>query len=206
MFVVHLVVLGWTTLPVILMFSVSFLWIVSRVGFQMRNFLHANFNLLQERKKQRLVSLLLWEILQTLGLTSLSRVGSYRASHNRAEESYNLFCCLCPLDQPTGTALTPTPTNTTVLRGSTVLLNCSTDANPAAHMYQLYVDDTVIGNSSDGLFNITVNADGAYTCVPINKVDTGSNVTVNFTVVGKKTMDYVNFSVSYLNLLPLFSS
>ena len=73
-------------------------------------------------------------------------------------------------------------------------------------MYQLYVDDTIIGNSSDGLFNLTVNADGACTCVPINKVDTGSNVTVNFTMVGKKTMDNVNFSVSNLNLLPLFSS
>ena len=92
------------------------------------------------------------------------------------------------------------------MRGSTILLNCSTDANPAAHMYQLYVDDAIIGNSSDGLFNVTVNADGAYTCVPINKVDTGSNVTVNFTMVGKKTMDHVNFSVSNLNLLPLFSS
>lgn len=73
-------------------------------------------------------------------------------------------------------------------------------------MYQLYVHDTIIGNSSDGLFNITVNAGGAYTCVPINKVDVGSNVTVNFTVVGKKTMDNVNFSVLNLNLLPLFSS
>ena len=31
MFVMHLVVLGWTTLPAILMFSVSFLWIVSRM-------------------------------------------------------------------------------------------------------------------------------------------------------------------------------
>ena len=50
----------------------------------MRNVLRANFNLLQERKKQSLVSLLWWEILQTLGLTSLSRVGGYRASHNRA--------------------------------------------------------------------------------------------------------------------------
>ena len=73
-------------------------------------------------------------------------------------------------------------------------------------MYQLYIDDTIIGNSSDGLFNITVNADGAYTCVPMNKVDTGSNVTVNFTVVGKKTMDNVNFSVLNLYLLLLFSS
>ena len=81
------------------------------------------------------------------------------------------------------------------MRGSTILLNCGTDANPAAHMYQLYIDNTIIGNgnSSDDLFNITVNADGAYTCVPINKVDTGSNVTVNFTMVGKKTMDNVNW-------------
>ena len=48
------------------------------------------------------------------------------------------------LDTPTGTALTADPTNTAVLRGSTVLLNCSADANPLAYLYQFYLNDTII--------------------------------------------------------------
>ena len=78
-----------------------------------------------------------------------------------------------------------TPSNTTVLRGSTVTLNCSTDANPAAYVYQFYFNDSFISNSSSGLLNITVDTDGVYTCVPINKVGTGLNANVSITMVGK---------------------
>ena len=88
-------------------------------------------------------------------------------------------------DKPTGSALTTPTSNTTVLRGSTVLLNCSTDANPDAHVYQFYLNDTTIGNSSSSVFNITVKADGVYTCVPINTVGTGHNATLRVTAVGK---------------------
>ena len=89
------------------------------------------------------------------------------------------------LDTPSGTSLTTVPTNTTVLRGSTVSLNCSTDANPAVGVYQFYFNDTIIGNSSSGVLNITVIADGVYTCVPVNKVGAGHNATVRVTAVGK---------------------
>ena len=89
------------------------------------------------------------------------------------------------VDQPTATALATAPSNTTVLRGSTVSLNCSTDANPSAHVYQLYFNDILIGNSSSGVFNVTVAADGVYTCVPMNTVGTGRNATVRVTAVGK---------------------
>ena len=88
-------------------------------------------------------------------------------------------------DKPSGSALTTTPSNTTVLRGSTVSLNCSTDANPDVHVYQFFLNDTIIGNSSSGVFNITVEADGVYTCVPINAAGTGHNATVSITAVGK---------------------
>ena len=91
------------------------------------------------------------------------------------------------LDQPTASALATVPSNTTVLRDSTVSLNCRTDANPSAHVYQLYLNDTLIGNSSLGVFNVTVDADGVYTCVPINTVGTGHNATVRVTAVGKFT-------------------
>ena len=66
-------------------------------------------------------------------------------------------------------------------------LNCTTDANPDAHVYQLYFNDTLIGNSSSGVFNVTVDADGVYSCVPINTVGTGHNATVSITAVGKSS-------------------
>ena len=94
----------------------------------------------------------------------------------------------CFLDTPTGTAVTADPTNTTVLRGSTVSLNCSADANPLAYLYQFYLNDTIIGNSSSGVFNITVDADGVYTCVPVNQVGTGHSAMVRVTAVGEFKM------------------
>ena len=35
------------------------------------------------------------------------------------------------------------------------------------------------------MFNITVEGDGVYTCVPLNIFGTGSNDTLNFVVVGE---------------------
>ena len=64
-------------------------------------------------------------------------------------------------------------------------LNCSTDGNPDAHVYQFYSKNDYIGNSSSGVFNVTVDKDGVYTCVPINEVGLGDNATVNITVVGE---------------------
>ena len=93
--------------------------------------------------------------------------------------------------------MTVTPTNTTLLRGSNVSLNCSTDANPDAHMYQFYFNVAYIGNSSSGIFNVTVDADGVYTCVPINIVGTRHNASVSFTAVGKLVKYYTS-----LNCLP----
>ena len=81
-----------------------------------------------------------------------------------------------------------------MLRGSTVSLNCTTDANPAAHMYQFYFNDTRIGNSSSGLFNVAVDADGLYSCFPINTVGTGQNATVSITTVGKSNDTTGTFS------------
>ena len=81
--------------------------------------------------------------------------------------------------------ITILPTNTTELRDRTVSLNCSTDANPDAHTYHWYFNGNLTGNSSSGVFNITVKEDGEYTCVPENKVGTGSNASVGITAVGE---------------------
>ena len=100
--------------------------------------------------------------------------------------SWAFLLCFCYIADPaTNTSITTTPSNTTVLRGSTVSLNCSTDANPDANVYQLYLKNDYIGNSSSGVFNVTVDKDGVYTCVPINEVGSGHNTTVSMTTVGE---------------------
>ena len=93
--------------------------------------------------------------------------------------------CYLPVDAPSSTNLITVPNNTTVLRESDISLDCSTDANPDAHIYHFYLNDNLIGNSSSGVFNTTVMADGVYTCVPVNTVRTGDNDSVSITVVGE---------------------
>ncbi|XP_068732589.1 neural cell adhesion molecule 2-like isoform X2 [Montipora capricornis] len=85
---------------------------------------------------------------------------------------------------PSGTTIELTPSNTTVLRGSSLSINCTTDANPMAHVFEFYLDDVYIGNSSSGMYNVTVSADGAYTCVPVNTVGKEENATVVISTVG----------------------
>ena len=81
--------------------------------------------------------------------------------------------------------ITTVPTNTTVLRDSAVLLTCNADANPSVHTYHFYFNGNLIGNSSSGVFNISVKEDGEYTCVPVNSLDAGSNASVSITSVGE---------------------
>ena len=72
-----------------------------------------------------------------------------------------------------------------MLRNSSMSIKCSADANPEDIEYQLYFKGLFIGNSSSGVFNTTVMADGVYTCVPINTVGAGDNATVSVIVVGE---------------------
>ena len=96
----------------------------------------------------------------------------------------NLLCNVF-VDAPSSTNLITVPNNTTVLRESNISLDCSTDANPEARIYHFYLNDNLIGNSSSGVFNTTVMADGVYTCVPVNTIGTGDNHSVSITVVGE---------------------
>ena len=93
--------------------------------------------------------------------------------------------CYLLVDAPSSTNLIAVPSNTTLLRESNISLDCSTDANPDAHIYHFYLNDNLIGSSGSGVFNTTIMVDGVYTCVPINTVATGDNDSVSITVVGE---------------------
>lgn len=82
------------------------------------------------------------------------------------------------------TNLTSNPLNTTVQQDNNLTLLCITNANPPA-TYYFYFNQSFIGKSNSGEFNVTVEGDGMYTCVPINNVGTGNNATLNVTTVGE---------------------
>ena len=63
-------------------------------------------------------------------------------------------------------------------------LNCETNASPEA-VYRFYFNGESVGKSITGVLSVTVEKDGAYTCVPTNTVGAGDNATVTVTVVGK---------------------
>lgn len=86
-------------------------------------------------------------------------------------------------DSPTDTRLTSDLT--TVLRGNTLILNCSADANPMVHIYFLYFNGYQISNSSQGMFRVSVKADSVYTCVPENTVGSGDKGNITIIVIGK---------------------
>ena len=90
-----------------------------------------------------------------------------------------------------------------MLRGKTLSLICSTDANPLNSVtYHFYFNDGYIGNSSSGVFNVTVEADGVYTCVPSNTVGTGRNATVSVTDAGKSVIKSIHvFSMDFCSSL-----
>lgn len=85
---------------------------------------------------------------------------------------------------PKMTNLTSKSSNSTVLLNNNWTLLCITNAKPPA-MYYFYFNESFIGNSSSGEFNVTVEGDGMYTCVPINNVGTGNNATLNVIAVGE---------------------
>ena len=81
--------------------------------------------------------------------------------------------------------ITTVLTNTTVLCDSAMSLTCNADANPSVQTYHFYFNGNLIGNSSSGVFNISVKEDGEYTCVPVNSLGVASNASVSITSVGE---------------------
>lgn len=90
---------------------------------------------------------------------------------------------ICIADRPSASKITTS--NRTVLRGSSVSLNCATDASPPAYVYHFYFNGNFSGSISSGVFNHPVQEDGLFTCVPINSVGPGDSATLSVTVVGE---------------------
>ena len=88
-------------------------------------------------------------------------------------------------DLPTGTRMTSDGNDTVVLAGGSLFLNCTSEANPAVHVFQLIFDSTRVATSSSGMFSVTVRKAGIYKCIPVNEVGSGDNATVKVTVLGK---------------------
>jgi len=79
---------------------------------------------------------------------------------------------------------------TTVCQNDVVTFTCSADGNPVVHIYQFYENDTLVHNSSSGVWRRTMSTGGMfiYKCVANNTVGTASSMNVHVTVNGKEKL------------------
>ena len=91
-------------------------------------------------------------------------------------------------DKPYDTKLEATiPDNVGVINSS-VILNCTANANPPVTAYNIYHNGILVSNASTGVHNITralAEHNGSYVCVPHNDFGPGQRAALNVTFVGK---------------------
>ena len=81
------------------------------------------------------------------------------------------------------------PSAKTVCRGDFIVFNCSAYSNPEVHTYELYVNGTMVNETSRmGIWNITIATGGVfdYKCIVNNTIGTAMSMDVAVTVNGKK--------------------
>ena len=77
----------------------------------------------------------------------------------------------------------------TVCQGEIITFNCSANSNPAVHTYQLYVNGTMVyETSSTGVWNTTMTTGGVfvYKCTTNNTIGTEMSMGVFVIVNGKR--------------------
>ena len=74
----------------------------------------------------------------------------------------------------------------TVCQGDIITFNCTANSNPAIHTYQLYMNGTMVNESSTGVWNRRVTAEGVvvYKCMVNNTIGTAMSMDVSVTVNG----------------------
>ena len=80
------------------------------------------------------------------------------------------------------------PSKTTACQGEIVTFSCSANSNPAVHTYQLYVNGTMVNETSiTGVWNKTMITGGVfvYKCKVNNTIGTEMSENVTVTVNGK---------------------
>ncbi|XP_015771103.1 PREDICTED: hemicentin-1-like isoform X6 [Acropora digitifera] len=72
----------------------------------------------------------------------------------------------------------------TVCQGDIITFNCTANSNPAVHTYRLYMNGTMVSESSTGVWNRTVTTGGVlvYKCMVNNTIGTAMSVDVFVTV------------------------
>ena len=90
--------------------------------------------------------------------------------------------------KPEDVQLTTNATSKEVKQFEPVQFNCSGHANPPVTLYQLFVNDVLISESSTGVFSEKIMNSGGnltYKCAATNTVGTTSSEEVYFIVNGK---------------------
>jgi len=94
---------------------------------------------------------------------------------------------LSVLHKPFGTKLEASVPDNVGVINSSLILNCTANANPPVTAYNIYNNGILVSNSSTGIHNITralAEHNGSYVCIPYNAFGAGEKATLNVTFVG----------------------
>lgn len=95
---------------------------------------------------------------------------------------------LLSTDKPYDTILEASVPDNVGVINSSVILNCTANANPPVIAYNIYHNGILVSNSSTGIHNITralVEHNGSYVCIPYNAFGPGERAALNVSFVGK---------------------
>ncbi|XP_031568091.1 hemicentin-1-like [Actinia tenebrosa] len=87
--------------------------------------------------------------------------------------------------KPTSTVLTSNTSNNTAEFGSTLFINCTTDAVPKAHLFKLFNNGQLLEENELGLFvlsHVNRSNEGSIQCLPYNVLGAGELAEMNLTV------------------------
>lgn len=95
------------------------------------------------------------------------------------------ICVSCTSDKPTSTILTSNSSNNTAEFGSTIFLNCTTDAVPKALLFKVFNNGILKEENNNGVFvlsHVNRSNEGEIQCLPYNVLGAGEPAEMNLTV------------------------
>jgi len=94
---------------------------------------------------------------------------------------------LSVLHKPYDTKLQASVPDNVGVINSSLIVNCTANANPAVTAYNIYHNGILVSNSSSGIHNITralAEHNGSYVCIPYNAFGAGESAALNVSFVG----------------------
>lgn len=118
----------------------------------------------------------------------MQRAGALVCSRGVHYCDYLQYCLLFSFfsDKPENTRFLADITSLSAVPfGSTISFICTSDSYPAVREYRFYRSQQILGNNTNGTFQIIARDSGLYSCVPYNNAGPGEKAEISIVVNGE---------------------